>query len=94
MIEIQSEAQKLAREVRRESAPRALVIETARLGTHSKGDDTRSDEELNMLWTLRDPVEFYGLFLDERERWDVQKRVMSRIETAYEAALAMPGGRE
>ena len=93
VLEIQDVAQKLVREVRRESAPRALVIETARLGTHSKGDDTRTEEEINLLWTLRDPVEFHGLFMGEQERWEIQKRVMSKIETAFEAALAMPGGR-
>ena len=93
VVEIQDAAQKLVREVRRESAPRALVIETTRLGTHSKGDDTRSKEELNVLWTLRDPVEFHGLFLDEQDRWEIQKKVMAKVETAFEAALAMPGGR-
>ncbi len=93
VLEIQDEAQKLVREVRRERFPRALVIETARLGTHSKGDDTRSAEELNVLWTLRDPVEFHGLFMDEQERWEIQKRVMAKVGAAYEAALAMPGGR-
>ena len=94
VVKIQDEARKLVREVRRENAPRALVIETARLGTHSKGDDTRSAEELNVLWILRDPVEFHGLFLDERDRWEIQKRVMSKIEMAFETALSMPGGRE
>ena len=93
VLEIQDVAKKLVREVRRETAPRALVIETARLGTHSKGDDTRTEEEINLLWTLRDPVEFRGLFMGEQERWEIQKRVMSKIETAFEAALAMPGGR-
>jgi TPP-dependent pyruvate/acetoin dehydrogenase alpha subunit len=93
VFEIQDVARKLVQEVRRESAPRALVIETARLGTHSKGDDTRSAEELNVLWTLRDPVEFHGLFLDEQDRWKIQKLVMAKVEAAYEAALAMPGGR-
>jgi TPP-dependent pyruvate/acetoin dehydrogenase alpha subunit len=94
VVKIQDAAKKLVREVRRENAPRALVIETARLGTHSKGDDTRSAEELNVLWALRDPVEFHGLFLDERDRWEIQKRVMSKIEMAFETALSMPGGRE
>ena len=94
VVKIQDAAKKLVREVHRENAPRALVIETARLGTHSKGDDTRSAEELNVLWTLRDPVEFHGLFMDEQDRWGIQKRVMAKIETAFETALSMPGGRE
>ena len=93
VVEIQDAAHKLVAEVRQESAPHALIIETTRLGTHSKGDDTRSKQEINALWALRDPVETHGLFLDEQDRWEIQKQVMAKIETAYEAALASPGGR-
>ena len=93
VVEIQDAAHKLVAEVRQESAPHALIIETTRLGTHSKGDDTRSKQEINALWALRDPVETHGLFLDEQDRWEIQKQVMVKIETAYEAALASPGGR-
>lgn len=93
VLEIQDAAHKLVGEVRQECAPRALVIETTRLGTHSKGDDTRSKEEIAALWTLRDPVETLGLFLDEHDRFEIQKQVMAKIERAFEAALALPGGR-
>ena len=84
-------AGELTRIVRRESRPQALVIETARLGTHSKGDDTRDPMDVELLWTLRDPVELIGLFLTDLERSSIQFKVIDRIQAAFEAALAMEG---
>ena len=91
VTEILSTAGELTRKVRRESRPQALVIETARLGTHSKGDDTRNPMDVELLWALRDPVEFTGLFMTDFERTPIQFKVMDRIQAAFEAALAMEG---
>lgn len=91
VTEILPVAGELTRIVRRESRPQALVIETARLGTHSKSDDTRDPKEVELLWTLRDPVEFIGLFMTDFERTPIQFRVMDQIQAAFEAALAMGG---
>ncbi len=84
-------AGELTRLIRRESSPQALVIETARLGTHSKGDDTRDPTEVELLWTLRDPVEFIGLFMTDQERAAIQFRILDQIQSAFDAALAMEG---
>jgi TPP-dependent pyruvate/acetoin dehydrogenase alpha subunit len=89
--EILRTAGDLTRIVRRESRPQALVIDTARLGTHSKSDDTRDPMKVEELWALRDPVEFTGLFLTDFERTPIQFKVMDEIEAAFEAALAMEG---
>ena len=91
VTEILPVAGELTRIVRRKSRPQALVIETARLGTHSKSDDTRDPKEVELLWTLRDPVEFIGLFMTDFERTPIQFRVMDQIQAAFEAALAMEG---
>ena len=91
VTEILPVAGELTRLVRQESHPQALVLETSRLGTHSKGDDTRDPMEVEQLWTLRDPVEFTGLFMTDFERTPIQFRVMDRIQAAFEAALAMEG---
>jgi TPP-dependent pyruvate/acetoin dehydrogenase alpha subunit len=91
VTEILPVAGELTRIVRRESRPQALVLETARLGTHSKGDDTRDAMEVEQLWALRDPVEFVSLFMTDFERTPIQFRVMDRIQAAFEAALAMEG---
>ena len=91
VTEILPVAGELTRIVRRESRPQALVLETARLGTHSKSDDTRDPKEVELLWTLRDPVEFIGLFMTDFERTPIQFRVIDQIQAAFEAALAMEG---
>lgn len=91
VTEILPVAGELTQLIRRESRPQALVIETARLGTHSKGDDTRDPIEVELLWTLRDPVELIGLFMTDFERTPIQFRVMDRIQAAFDAALAMEG---
>ncbi len=67
------------------------MIETSRLGTHSKGDDTRDPTEVELLWTLRDPVEFIGLFMTDQERAAIQFRILDQIQSAFDAALAMEG---
>ena len=91
VTEILPVAGELTRTIRQESHPQALILETARLGTHSKGDDTRDPTDVEMLWTLRDPVEFTSLFLTDFERTPIQFRVLDQIQAAFEAALAMEG---
>ncbi len=91
VVEVQEAAGDLTRKVRRESRPQALVIETARLGTHSKGDDPRDPRDVELLWDLRDPVERIGRLLQDRERVLIQRKVDERIRAAFETALAMEG---
>jgi len=92
VTEIQQEAGNLAQEIRQESVPRALIIETARLGTHSKGDDTRDQMELERLWARRDPVKILGERLKDQVRSRIDKQVDDRLQSAFDAALAMEGG--
>lgn len=82
-------AKQLISQVRAQRSPQALVIETVRLGTHSKGDDTRSPEELEALWQTRDPVSIHGQRLPAAVRSAVEQQVESRIEEAFTAALEM-----
>jgi len=92
-MEIKREAGRLVGEVRRERSPRALVIDTTRLGSHSKGDDTRDKMDVEMLWTLHDPVEYGGLMLTDQVRCDIIFKVMDRLNAAFEAALKAEGGK-
>ena len=46
VISVFSSAQRLITEIRDTNEPRCLVLNTYRLGPHSKGDDTRSKEEM------------------------------------------------
>jgi TPP-dependent pyruvate/acetoin dehydrogenase alpha subunit len=79
-------AGELISQVRVARSPRVLIIDTARLGTHSKGDDTRSPEHLEELWRTRDPVAIQGKRLGEAERIVIESLVSQRIDTAYLAA--------
>ncbi len=92
VMDIRREAGNLVRAVRKETAPRALVIDTARLGTHSKGDDTRDHMEVERLWALRDPVQNCGILLQDQVRFTINKTVDARLKAAFDTALAMEGG--
>jgi TPP-dependent pyruvate/acetoin dehydrogenase alpha subunit len=87
VLEILPLAQKLIQEVRSERVPRVLIIETARLGTHSKGDDTRSPREIEILWQERDPIAIQGARLSEKDRDRINLRVEERLRGALLSAL-------
>jgi TPP-dependent pyruvate/acetoin dehydrogenase alpha subunit len=91
MIEIESIAGDLVRKVRSNSSPQALVVETARLGTHSKGDDTRDPYDVEQLWLRRDPVEIMERMFEEQQYKKIKGQVDDRIQAAFKTALAMEG---
>jgi len=91
VMEIKLAAKDLVRQVRNERKPRALVIDTARLGSHSKGDDTRDKNDMDLLWTLRDPVNNCGILLQDQARSAINTKVNARLEAAYTAALNEEG---
>lgn len=91
ILEILPVAGTLINEIRASSSPQALVIDTARLGSHSKGDDTRTPEELQTLWQTRDPIEIHGARLAEDLRQAIRQDVEQQILSAFEAALAGEG---
>jgi len=90
ILAIHPVAGELMAKVRSESKPQALILETARLGTHSKGDDMRSAEELDALWLERDPIAIHGVRLSESQRSDLIRSVEELIQGAFQAALAAP----
>ena len=94
VLEIQPLAGSLMGTVRQESYPHALIIDTARLGTHSKGDDTRSAEEVEKLWRERDPIAIHGARLSEKKRKNLDTKIEVDIKAAFENALAMEGGQD
>ncbi len=92
ILEIHPIAGELLEKVRSDSSPQALILETARLGTHSKGDDTRTSEELDALWRKRDPIAIHGARLPEEQRNAQNLTVEERIQEAFQTALQMDGG--
>jgi TPP-dependent pyruvate/acetoin dehydrogenase alpha subunit len=85
--EIAAAAEKKMAVIRETGGPQALVIDTARLGTHSKGDDTRSEAVLAELWQTRDPVAIQAPRLSTALRQDIETRVETLIQNAFEGAL-------
>jgi len=74
-----AEVERIVGETRESRKPGFLVIDTRRLGPHSKGDDLRDAEEMAAI-RARDPLTNLGQMLDEATR--------SRIETDAEQFLA------
>jgi len=92
VLEIQPLAGALMGTVREERSPQALIINTARLGTHSKGDDTRSAKTLEKLWRERDPIMIHGKRLSQEERANLDADIERDIKAAFNNARVMKGG--
>lgn len=90
VLEIRPVAAGLLDEVRDGGGPRALVIDTCRLGPHSKGDDTRSAHVLEQLWSTRDPLTIHGARQDPAARVAVEAEVERAITDAFDTARAAP----
>lgn len=77
-------------EVRREGAPRALIITTNRFGPHSKGDDTRPHETIEDLRARFDPLIINGSRVDDDRRQQIESSVEAEVEEAFQLALEDP----
>lgn len=82
-------AEALVEEVRFSRRPSFLVIDTRRLGPHSKGDDLRSEEEIAAI-QKRDPVAAFGAQLTVGLRDEIEAAVARFIESVHQQALASP----
>lgn len=91
ILEISPIAADLIDQVRENSKPHALIIDTTRLGPHSKGDDTRAPEALEKLWQERDPIAIHGLRLPQKIREQGSSAVEREIQKAFEKAHHMGG---
>lgn len=90
VMEIAPIAGRLLDEVRQTQTPRALVLNTERLGPHSKGDDTRSEESLAHLRQTRDPLAINAAHLDAETRLAIEKEVENRVQMDFMRALEEP----
>jgi len=76
--------------VRNTVRPHALILNTARFGPHSKGDDTRTEEELQALRVARDPLRILAPRLNVEEVEQIKVEVEAEVRQAFEQALADP----
>ena len=84
--------QRVVEEVRSSHRPGFLVLDTRRMGPHSKGDDLRDGEELNAI-RARDPLAALEQRLAEEVRGPIAARNRAFIEAVREAANASPEAR-
>lgn len=73
--------------VRENTRPCFLHLETYRLAAHSKGDDTRSKEEIDS-FRVNDPLRRLAEELDDEERIGIEEKIRLRVEAAVEKVLS------
>lgn len=83
----------VVQEVRSSGRPGFLVLETRRLGPHSKGDDLREGEELAAI-RARDPLEALGRSLPAALRAAIDTANAAFIEAVRDAVDASPEARD
>lgn len=83
------EVERIVGEVRSSGLPGMLVIDTGRLGPHSKGDDLRDPAEMEGL-VAGDPLMALAARLSASEVDDVKKRCKEIIVQIEQQALAFP----
>jgi acetoin:2,6-dichlorophenolindophenol oxidoreductase subunit alpha len=90
VCEILSRATELLEAIRSTSSPQALILHTSRFGPHSKGDDTRSPQEVAWLRRERDPLVLQASRIEDGTRCQIESQVEMAITEAYENALSDP----
>jgi 2-oxoisovalerate dehydrogenase E1 component len=75
--------------IRSTMKPGFLVIDTKRMGPHSKGDDLRDQSELAFI-RERDPLEAIGRILPDREREEIQFLAKEFMDSVCARAMAAP----
>jgi 2-oxoisovalerate dehydrogenase E1 component len=86
-------AARVVRNVRESREPGFLVIHTARLGPHSKGDDLREAVELDAI-RRRDPLEQLGRLLAGSQRAEIEARNHEYITRLHERAMQAAESRQ
>lgn len=80
---------RVVREVRTSRRPGFLVLDTQRMGPHSKGDDLRDAAVLDLI-RARDPLLALGRNLPEPVRQMIEARNRAYVDIVREAANASP----
>lgn len=85
-------AESIVGEIRSSQHPGLLVIDTMRLGPHSKGDDLRSEEELAAI-RERDPLRRIQALLPLEEQEAIEAATDEFIKSVHDEALHSPESR-
>ncbi|MGM0609046.1 MAG: thiamine pyrophosphate-dependent dehydrogenase E1 component subunit alpha [Candidatus Muiribacteriota bacterium] len=82
ILEIHSWGKSLVEYVRNEQKPAWGIINTLRLCSHSKGDDTRKKEEIESLFKS-DPLAVHGNRIDENQKKEADFIVSQELEKSF-----------
>ena len=75
--------------VRSTQSPHVEIINTYRLGPHSKGDDDRPKEEI-INWRKKDPLTILEKRLVDNEIQEIEKKIMNLLTKAEKDVRKMP----
>jgi len=75
--------------VRANQKPHIEVINTYRLAPHSKGDDDRSSEEID-LWKLKDPLKIIAKVFQEEDVKKINNQINERIASTIDRLIKTP----
>ena len=75
--------------VRMNQKPHIEVVNTYRLAPHSKGDDDRSNEEID-LWKLKDPLKIIEKVFQKEEVKKINNQVNERITSTIDTLIKTP----
>jgi acetoin:2,6-dichlorophenolindophenol oxidoreductase subunit alpha len=76
--------------LRERGVPEALILNTCRFGPHSKGDDTRTAEEIQRLRRERDPLAIHAPRLSSEDRQQVEAECEAELTAAFQQAMRDP----
>ena len=80
----------LLSEIRAQQKPHALILHTHRFGPHSKGDDTRSEEDVQAMRANRDPLTIHAARLQKKDLTLIEKEIDAEVSKAFKTAQADP----
>ncbi|MGH9446359.1 MAG: thiamine pyrophosphate-dependent dehydrogenase E1 component subunit alpha [Terriglobia bacterium] len=89
VVDVWRLADRAVNEIRRTSKPQMLALETYRLASHSKGDDTRDPSELEAFWAA-DPLSMQReqLHAEDSDRLEgIEREVLEEIQQSIAAAI-------
>jgi TPP-dependent pyruvate/acetoin dehydrogenase alpha subunit len=74
--------------VRTEQQPFVQIVDTYRLGPHSKGDDFRPKEEIEN-WFDKDPLKIAEKYIGSKDIEKIERSVLDRLEIIEEEVLIL-----
>jgi len=90
ILTILASAGQVIAKLRSSQTPQTLILNTHRLGPHSKGDDPRPAEEIAQLRQEFDPISIHEQRIDIDIRSTIQAEVDTEVSRAYQNALQDP----